>query len=334
MIEKHINEKSSTRLSILFSSAGRRVALINCFRKAAKELNIDISIVAVDMDPSWSPACLCADFSYKVAACTSSKFIPQVFEICQNHRINLIIPTIDTELTIYAEHREVFARGGIEIHLGSTEFVTAARDKEVTARILEAQGVPVPVSWSWQEIEKNAIQLSFPLLLKPRGGSSSKDISIVSSIEEIQDKSGDREDRLIQEICTGQEYTINCFYDRKGTCVACVPHFRKFVRDGEVCFAQTERIPAFTKVAQQLSSIFKNIRGCICFQGFRQKDGSVRVFEINARFGGGYPICDYAGGTFAKWLLQDLMGSQPDYNDNWREGIRMLRYDDAVFSGG
>jgi len=326
-------EKPSTRLGILFSSAGRRVALINCFRKAANDLGVGIDIVAVDMDPSWSPACQVADFSYAVDACTSSKFINQVLEVCQKHDINLVVPTIDTELMVYAEHRDVFARANVEIHLGSTEFVEVARDKDATARILKERNVPVPESWSLREIKGNDLELPFPLLLKSRGGSSSKDIAVVSTLEELREKAGARKDWLIQEICTGQEYTINCFYDRTGACVACVPHFRKFVRDGEVCFAQTERISDFTTIAHELGNIFNKIWGCICFQAFQQDDGSIRVFEINARFGGGYPICDYAGGTFAKWLLQDLIGIPPDYHDNWRDGVRMLRYDDAVFTG-
>ena len=80
-------EKSSLRLGILFSSAGRRVALIDCFRKAANDLGVGIDIVAVDMDPSWSPACQVADFSYAVDACTSVKHINQVLEVCQKHFI-------------------------------------------------------------------------------------------------------------------------------------------------------------------------------------------------------------------------------------------------------
>lgn len=47
---------------------------------------------------------------------------------------------------------------------------------------------------------------------------------------------------------------------------------------------------------------------------------------------GGYPICDAAGGTFARWLLMDAMGKTPDYHDDWKEGVRMLRYDAAVFT--
>jgi carbamoyl-phosphate synthase large subunit len=103
------------------------------------------------------------------------------------------------------------------------------------------------------------------------------------------------------------------------------------VRSGEVCFAQTVRIPEFKTIALRLSAIFRGLRGNICFQGFLDRTGRATVFEINARFGGGYPICDQAGGTYAKWIVQDVIGVKPDYNDAWQEGLRMLRYDAAVF---
>ncbi len=316
-------------INILFSSAGRRVALINIFRRAAADLNIGTKIIVADMDPSWSPACQAADVSYQVSRCTEADFIPQILEICSKHNVKLIIPTIDTELIIYAKNRHLFQSIGTDIHVGDTEFVAIARDKEATSRILKSNNVPVPESWHVRDLERMG-KVPFPLLIKPKGGSCSKGISIISSLAELHEKIDNEEDWLVQELCVGQEYTINCFYDHTGACVSCVPHFRKFVRDGEVCFAQTERISAFTSIAHQFSKVFKGIRGCICFQGFK-RDNSVQVFEINARFGGGYPICDYAGGTFARWLIQSATGLTPDYHDNWREGVRMLRYDEAFF---
>ena len=151
--------------------------------------------------------------------------------------------------------------------------------------------------------------------------------AIIENREKLNGGKLDDDHFLFQEICTGREFTVNCFYDRSGALAACVPHFRKLVRDGEVCFAQTERVPAFTAIAQKFSDIFEGLWGALCFQGFVGNSGSVKIFEINARFGGGYPICDQAGGTFARWILQDLSGQHPDYHDNWREGVRMLRYD-------
>jgi len=314
-------------MSILFSSAGRRVALLKCFRNAAIELGADAKIVAVDMDPSWSPACQVADHAYKVPRCTSPDFLNDVLDICKRHEVNLIIPTIDTELIGYAENRDRFLANGTEILVSSVDVIRATRDKEKTACVLNDHGIPVPRTWNM----KDAHNLEFPLLIKPRDGSCSNGIAIVNSKDELARKNVDHDLYIAQEICQGREFTVNCFYDRLKGCVACVPHFRKFVRDGEVCFAETVRIPEFKVVANKLYKIFPGIYGCICFQGFQDDSGQVSVFEINARFGGGYPICDRAGGTFAKWILQDLCGESPDYHDNWREGIRMLRYDAAVF---
>jgi len=314
-------------IRLLFSSAGRRVELINCFRQAARELKADLQVVAIDMDPLWSPACQVADHAYKVPQCTSPDFLDAVLDICKRHEVNLIIPTIDTELIGYAENRDRFLADGTKIHLSSDDVIRVTRDKEETARVLNDRGIPVPHTWNM----KDDHNLKFPLLIKPRDGSCSNGIAIVNSWDELARKNVDRDLYVAQEICQGREFTLNCFYDRLKGCVACVPHFRKFVRDGEVCFAETVRIPEFKVIADKLYEIFPGIHGCICFQGFQDDSGHVSVFEINARFGGGYPICDRAGGTFAKWILQDLCGQVPAYHDNWREGIRMLRYDAAVF---
>ncbi len=314
-------------IRLLFSSAGRRVELVNCFRQAARGLNINLEVIAIDMDPLWSPACQVADYAYKVPHCTSSDFLNDVLDICKRHEVDMIIPTIDTELIGYAENREHFSENGTEILVSSVDFVRVTRDKEETAHILSNNGISAPRTWNMQDTHN----LEFPLLIKPRDGSCSNGIYIVNSKNELLRKDIDNDLYIAQEICQGREFTVNCFYDRLKGCVGCVPHFRKFMRAGEVCFAETVRIPKFKVFADKLYEIFSEIYGCICFQGFQDDSGNVSIFEINARFGGGYPICDKAGGTFARWILQDLRGEVPDYHNNWQEGIRMLRYDAAVF---
>jgi carbamoyl-phosphate synthase large subunit len=62
-----------------------------------------------------------------------------------------------------------------------------------------------------------------------------------------------------------------------------------------------------------------------------RSDGAPALFEINARFGGGYPIAHHAGATFTKWLLEEAAGMPSSANNEWRSGVRMLRYDQAVF---
>lgn len=319
-----------SKLTLLFSSAGRRVELIQCFRDAAQKLKIDLVVIAIDLDPSWSPACQVADLCFRVSGCTTDEFPGQVAALCEQHGVNLIIPTIDPELSVYASIRNSLAASGTEVLVSSEAVIRVARDKEATAHFLGNHGIPVPRTWSINEVLEEKVKPLFPLLLKPKAGSCSKGIVTINSHDELEGIT-DAALYVLQEICTGLEFTINCFYDRSGASIACVPHFRKFVRDGEVCFAQTKRVPKFTEIAYRFSEIFEGLWGCLCFQGYLDHDERIKVFEINARFGGGYPICDRAGGTFAKWILQDLIGQKPDYHDKWHEGVRMLRYDAAVF---
>jgi carbamoyl-phosphate synthase large subunit len=233
---------------------------------------------------------------------------------------------------VYSKFRRHLSDRGTRVLVSAPNVIVVARDKGKTAEFLIKHGIPVPVTWQISEALKLYEDISFPLLLKPKDGSCSKGIFTVGSIDALRVANVDAAQYVAQELCQGQEYTINAYYTPDGRCVSCVPHLRVLVRAGEVCFAETVRISAFTEIAHQFSKIFKGIRGNICFQGFKEPDDNVRIFEINARFGGGYPICNRAGGTFARWILQELMGQEPDYNDNWNEGLRMMRYDAAVFS--
>ena len=56
------------------------------------------------------------------------------------------------------------------------------------------------------------------------------------------------------------------------------------------------------------------------------------VIEINARYGGGFPLALEAGADFPRWQLEELLGlPSTAAADAWRDGLVMLRYDAAVF---
>jgi carbamoyl-phosphate synthase large subunit len=57
----------------------------------------------------------------------------------------------------------------------------------------------------------------------------------------------------------------------------------------------------------------------------------VAILEINARFGGGYPLAHRAGAPFTQWLLEEATDRSSSAHDDWRPGVTMLRYDEAIF---
>jgi carbamoyl-phosphate synthase large subunit len=84
------------------------------------------------------------------------------------------------------------------------------------------------------------------------------------------------------------------------------------------------------EIAKALGKAVLGLRGAVCFQAIMTSSGP-KVFEINARFGGGYPLAHAAGATFGKWLIQEALGMKCEASDEWENGVLMLRYDSAVY---
>ena len=95
-------------MNILFSSVGKRVELVNSFRKASQNMGLQIKLFGVDLNPDFSPSRFVLDNIFKVPRVTDEDFMDTILEICISNQIKAIIPTIDTELLIYSDHIDKF----------------------------------------------------------------------------------------------------------------------------------------------------------------------------------------------------------------------------------
>ena len=67
-------------------------------------------------------------------------------------------------------------------------------------------------------------------------------------------------------------------------------------------------------------------------QCFLTSEGEMQFIEINPRFGGGFPLAAQAGADFPRWIIEMMLGRDPQIAlDGWIDGLLMLRFDDAVF---
>ena len=318
-------------VTILISSAGRRVELIHCFRAEAKALGLDLRVIAVDLNPEMSAACQAADSCFRVSRCTTPEFVSELADICGTENVQLVVPTIDTELQMLADHQQEFRAIGARAVVSSPSVVRMARDKAATARFLSEQGIPAPRTALLGELLAEPDSWNWPVILKPLGGSSSVGIRRAENLADARLAATERVDYVAQELLCGREYTVNIFFDQAGNLRSAVPHHRYEVRAGEVSKGITERQPTLVDLAWRLGAALKGACGPLCFQAFVSGAGQAHVFEINARFGGGYPLAHHAGATFTKWLLEETAGLPSSANDRWEEGVAMLRYDAAFF---
>ena len=130
--------------NVLITSAGKRVVLVNIFQKTIQELHFDAKVFTVDLRPEMAPACVMSDGSFPVPRCTEESYIDSLMDICKNHNVGVIIPTIDTELMALAKSRQRFLQSGVNVVVSDEAFIIKCRDKRHTAVFFKELGIDIP----------------------------------------------------------------------------------------------------------------------------------------------------------------------------------------------
>lgn len=315
------------RCNLLFTSSGRRVELIQLFRFALEALNWEGTLVTADMSARAATAYV-SDVHELVPSVTSPDYVPRLLELCQQHQINLLIPLIDWELSLLAEHQADFLRIGTKVAVSSQQTCDLCFDKRQLSRYLKTIGLQSPRLYGPSEIG----DAQFPVFLKPFDGSASRDARVIRNRSELEFFAGAIPNALIQEYVSGREYAIDGLVDEDGTVVCVVPRRQFEARAGEVSKGVTERNPVLMELGTRVLENLPGAFGCFTMDCIVADDGQVYVLDLNARFGGGMPLSIRSGANFPRWLLEMCAGTplHPTSQD-WEDGFLMLRYDQAIY---
>ena len=295
-------------MKILFTSVGRRVELMQAFRKAADELGVNLTIIGADITES-APALFFCDEAKMVCRIKEPGYIPQLLEICETEKIDCLIPTIDTDLLLLAENKEKFEAIGTKVLISAVDKVKLCRDKRYTADYFMSVGLksPVPVD------DASKYSLGYPAFIKPKDGSSSIDAYKVNSAQELEEYAKKVNDYIVQPFISGREFTIDIFCDYEGNPVYITPRERLAVRAGEVLKTQICQDDTMIKEMLDLIMDYKPC-GQITVQLIQDEvTGENYYIEINPRFGGGAPLSIKAGADSAKAVIRMLNGEKLEY---------------------
>jgi carbamoyl-phosphate synthase large subunit len=315
-------------MNVLICSAGRRVGLLECFRLALDGMAGRGKIIAADACDT-APALHFADETCRTPRCDHPQFIPSLLEACAAHRVDAIVPTIDTELAVLAAHRDELQRGGAGLWLSSLETIEICADKRRTNRWLRGNGFPAVSQFTPLEALQQQPCIPFPLIAKPPRGSASLGVRRLNRRIELE--ACLEQDLIVETVAPGDEYTVHVWAGAEGRALCAVPCRRLEVRAGEVSKGRTEKHAGLMRLASDVVDALPGCRGAVNVQIFLDASGAMHVIEINPRFGGGYPLVDRAGAPFARWMLDPSTGPAR-YYDGWIDGLTMLRYDSAVYA--
>jgi carbamoyl-phosphate synthase large subunit len=314
--------------NILITSAGRRVSLVRAFQKELKAFDSNAKVFACDANPSLSAACHVADGHFGVPRLDRDTYIDNLIFECRQRDIEIVIPTIDTELMLLARNRDLLLSQGVNAIVADSSFVKKCRDKRQIHDFFSSVNVNVA-----REFDKQDYIL--PLFLKPVDGSRSVDTYLIRKESELTQKHFDNPKMMFLEYLDHDqfdEFTCDMYYDKTHQLKCAVPRQRIEIRDGEVYKAVTRRNILVDYIRDRLNYVEGAI-GCLTSQFFVNKtDQSVVAIEINPRFGGGYPLSYLAGANFPKWIIQEYYCGETlsDQFDIWEKDLLMIRYDDEV----
>lgn len=314
-------------MNILFTGVGRRIELLQAFRNAALVLNKEIKLYGADM-AGTAPALAYCDYKRKVVAMKDPGYIQDLLNICGEDKIDLLIPTIDTDLLVLSENKEKFAAVGTRVMISEPEMIRVCRDKNYTSQFFVDCGLcaPMPVN-DWREYKG-----AFPAFIKPKDGSSSINAFKVEDAEELEMFAAQVQDYIVQPYVKGKEYTIDIFCDWEGRPVSIVPRERVQIRAGEVLKTQICMDKTMIEESKALCSVFKPC-GPLTVQLIRDEVSAKDFFiEINPRFGGGSPLSMKAGARSAETILRLLSGETVEYMhmEDIADGAIYSRFDQSV----
>jgi len=313
-------------INILILSAGRRVELVERFKKARERLEINSKIIAVDISET-APAIYFADKYYIIPRISDENYIASLIDICNRENISLIVPTIDTELLKLAQNREeIESHTSAKLLLSSMNVVNICRNKNNTQRFFEENGFGVPRLLSKEDIENGVY--SYPLFIKPKDGSSSINTFKIENKSELDFFMNYVKEPMVQEFMEGTEYSVDVFCDFDSNPITVVPRIRMAVRGGEIAKGKIVKDLEIITDVKKMLDILKPI-GHITIQCMKTNKG-IEYIEINPRFGGGAPMSIDAGADSCENLYRLLSGEKLFYNENYNENAVFVRFDSSI----
>jgi hypothetical protein len=228
---------------------------------------------------------------------TSDEFIPFVKKIVREKSIDFIYPCMDIVIAKMKENEEEI---GCKVISSPSETASICLSKKKTYDFLK-DIVRTP------EILDNKGVKKFPVFSKPEIGSSSRFTFKIEDSEDLKFYSKKFPENLILEYLPGDEYTVDCFTNKKRELVFIGPRIRSRISNGISVNTKIINDPLIEDMAKKINSKME-FNGSWFFQIKKDLEGEYCLLEVASRFGGSSSIQRYRGINFSLLNIYNEMG--------------------------
>lgn len=304
-------------MNILFTSVGRRYYIIDYFKK-----NLDKKTKIISINSSnHSSAKNNSNFFYTSPEIQSEKYIKFVSSIIKKHKIKLVVPLIDMDSKKLSKNISIINKLNAILISPPYKIVNIISDKYKLYKFLIKNNFCTPKTY----ISKNDFltdfrkkKIKFPIMLKPRYGTSSILTIKAKNVSELNlfykyllkiinyqyfNEKNHRKKIVIQEYIEGTEYGLDLLNSIGKNYHSHLLKEKIKMRNGEtdICKISNKNISNMCKKISEL--ILHNFLVDIDMIEMSKK---FYIIDINPRIGGGYPFTHTAGFDMIKYLLKQI----------------------------
>ena len=315
-------------VNILMLGGAKRVSVARMLKASGKQLGMDVELFSYELSrevPVSEEATIIVGRRW-----SDPDVMDDLHKVVSENRIDIILPFVDPAIGIAAEFCN--AENGCWTPMSDPAMARMLFDKAEADSMFRSLGFPVPAAA--EEAPSGSL-----IIAKPRNGSASKGLKVISAEEYNGMKtSPDCAAYIFQQYIEPRlEVTVDCYVATDNTVVCTVPRKRLAVAGGEVTDTETISNSRIQNLSAEILARL-GLKGAITLQFLCQKhpDGSTgdpMLMEINPRLGGGVVCSVHAGADIPGFILADWAGKKLSECRRWRQGVRICRYmQEVVFT--
>lgn len=263
-------------------------------------------------------------------------YIQRIEEICRLEKVDVIFPSLDPEVYLFAKNKERLAKQGVLTVVADPEVIRIPMDKALTTQVAQRMGFPCPRTWfpdSAAAVERIALESGPPWIVKPRFTAHGANMVYVESAADLPvafaKVSSSQQAPIVQEYLQGG---LRCNY------------YVTVGRDGELISMLTPRVTRTHRIGYKVGSkIAVSASTAPCVEELRTllrelglwggytiqtqidpRDGKPKLLEINARFGHHLWWRTGLGVNEPQICLQLARGEKPTGNFQFPDGVLLL----------
>ena len=280
------------------------------------------------------------------------EYVASLLAICKVHAVRLLCSSNDFELSVLSQNAARFRAVDTIPVVATPPTIAICQDKWATFHWLRSCGIDTPATFGSLAHARAALAkglLAFPLLIKPRFGTSSLGVEVVENERELAlalewvqvqlrrtilacwGSPAAANSLLIQQFVTGQEYGMDIVNDLSGRHVCTLAHRKLVMRAGNTDRAVTVSEPSLDRIGAVIGQRLAHLGGLDC--DLIKTDHGLSVLDLNPRFGGGYPFSHLAGANLPAALIAWASGETPD--PDWLRstpGVLSSKYDGVAIA--